>query len=275
MAWTTVTDINPIAWYKADAITGLSDNDPIDTWPDSSGNGIDLTQTSTARPLYKTGIVNGLPVARFDGSNDYMSSGSLTLSTNVNVVVVYSLDLLKDYNSLVNMHDSATPAYMQKYINHHYYLNGTVLHGHNPTGTARFSQRYANGQASVFKVDSYSQSVHTNTFQNFYRVNGNSSLGISGTAGTQTPATGTAYVHIGYSGLGGSYLNGDIAEIVIYEETSLNESVWLEGYLANKYGITLVDGHLFKNAPPDYAPATYNAAGGGVRQVNIRGGADQ
>jgi hypothetical protein len=274
MAWTTVTDINPIAWYKADAITGLSDNDPIDTWPDSSGNGIDLTQTSTARPLYKTGIVNGLPVARFDGSDDYMSSGSFTLSSNVNAVVVYSLDLLKNYNSLVNVHDAATPSYHNKYLNHHYYSTDRVLMSHNPSSVS-YLIYHAQGSSATFKIDAYTQAYHDNSYPLFYRVNGNGSLGIDNRSGDLAPTTGTAYVHIGYSGLSGSFLDGDISEIVIYEETSLNESVWLEGYLANKYGITLVDGHLFKNAPPDYAPATYNAAGGGVRQVNIRGGADQ
>jgi len=275
MAWTTVTDINPIAWYKADAITGLSDNDPIDTWPDSSGNGIDLTQTSTARPLYKTGIVNGLPVARFDGSNDFISSGSFTLSTNVCAVVVYKLASLKNYNVLVALHDSATPANPSKYLEQYYYSNGTALHSHKPSATFAYVLRVAQGSTSLFRIDSFSQASHTGGFKYFYAVNGDDSLGIATRQQTATPATGTAYVYVGYSGLAGSFLNGDIAEIVIYEETSLNESVWLEGYLANKYGITLVDGHLFKNAPPDYAPATYNAAGGGVRQVNIRGGADQ
>ncbi|MGB0141519.1 MAG: hypothetical protein ACPF8W_00445 [Luminiphilus sp.] len=54
-------------WYKADAITGLSDGDPVDSWVDSSGNGNTLTQsTSGAKPTYETEELNSLPIVRFD-----------------------------------------------------------------------------------------------------------------------------------------------------------------------------------------------------------------
>ena len=58
---------NLAGWYKADAITGLSDGDAVDSWVDSSGNGNTLTQsTSGAKPSYETNEVNSLPVVRFD-----------------------------------------------------------------------------------------------------------------------------------------------------------------------------------------------------------------
>jgi len=53
-------------WLRADAITGLNDGDGVATWPDSSGNGRDFTQSTVGwRPLYKTAIRNGRPVVRF------------------------------------------------------------------------------------------------------------------------------------------------------------------------------------------------------------------
>ena len=58
---------NLAGWYKADAITGLSDGDAVDSWVDSSGNGNTLTQsTSGAKPSYETNELNSLPVVRFD-----------------------------------------------------------------------------------------------------------------------------------------------------------------------------------------------------------------
>ena len=45
--------------------TGLVDGDPVTTWPDSSTNGNNATQTGTARPTFKTNILNGKPVVRF------------------------------------------------------------------------------------------------------------------------------------------------------------------------------------------------------------------
>ena len=63
-----------VLWYSADKISGLSDGDPIATWPDRSGNGIDATQATEAkRPLFKVNQINGRPAVRSDGSDDNMS----------------------------------------------------------------------------------------------------------------------------------------------------------------------------------------------------------
>ena len=54
-------------WYQADAITGKSDGDDVDSWVDSSGNGNTLTQTQGgADPSYQTDELNSLPILRFD-----------------------------------------------------------------------------------------------------------------------------------------------------------------------------------------------------------------
>jgi hypothetical protein len=57
--------------FKARDLTGLVDNDPIVTLTDVSGNGNDGVQaTSTKRATYRTNIINGWPVIRFDGTDD-------------------------------------------------------------------------------------------------------------------------------------------------------------------------------------------------------------
>jgi hypothetical protein len=62
-----------VGWWEADAITGLSDNDPVTTWLDQSSALADVSQSSaTFKPIYKTAIVNGLPVVRFDGIDDWL-----------------------------------------------------------------------------------------------------------------------------------------------------------------------------------------------------------
>lgn len=68
-------------WYKADAITGLSDADPLSAWTDSSGNGYTTSQsTSSLRPTYKTVIINSLPVVRFGTSGDTALNSSASSS---------------------------------------------------------------------------------------------------------------------------------------------------------------------------------------------------
>ena len=66
-------------WLPAHKLTGLSDDDPLTTWTDSSPNNNDASQSSaTLKPLYKTNILNGKPVIRFDGTDDYMNVSAIT-----------------------------------------------------------------------------------------------------------------------------------------------------------------------------------------------------
>jgi len=61
-----------VIWYKADALA-LNNNDPVETWPDSSGNGHDGT-TPFVSPLFATGQLDGLPAVRWPGvSNTHVA----------------------------------------------------------------------------------------------------------------------------------------------------------------------------------------------------------
>jgi hypothetical protein len=77
------TDIAGLeTWLRADAITGKVDGDPLSQWDDSSGNANHAAQVTGAnQPLYKTGILNGLPVVRFDGTDDFMTVAGITNNT--------------------------------------------------------------------------------------------------------------------------------------------------------------------------------------------------
>jgi len=46
----------------------LADGAPVDVWTDKSPNGYSPTSTGGLRPVFKTNILNGRPVVRFDGS---------------------------------------------------------------------------------------------------------------------------------------------------------------------------------------------------------------
>lgn len=64
-------------WLDAAQITGLVDADPVTTWNDLSGNARNASQaTSANKPTYRTSQINGLPVVRFDGTDDFMTAGS-------------------------------------------------------------------------------------------------------------------------------------------------------------------------------------------------------
>ncbi len=65
------------AWYKADAINaGDVNGSAIGTWENSAGvTGYRLVQATASRlPTYRTNVVGTLPVVRFDGVNDILTS---------------------------------------------------------------------------------------------------------------------------------------------------------------------------------------------------------
>lgn len=68
-----------------------ADGQPVSTWRDFSGNGNHLTQTDASkRPLWKVGVLNGLPASRFDGTDDFMLNSAFTLPSKVTVGVAYT-----------------------------------------------------------------------------------------------------------------------------------------------------------------------------------------
>lgn len=63
-----------VALYEADQITGVADGGAVAEWPDQTGHGHDLAQaTGASQPTLQTNEVNGLPVVRFDGSDDLLA----------------------------------------------------------------------------------------------------------------------------------------------------------------------------------------------------------
>lgn len=63
------------AWFRADTLAGIPDGTTLSSWPDSSGNGNDATQnTGTARPVYQSSAIGGLPAVGFNAAaGQYLS----------------------------------------------------------------------------------------------------------------------------------------------------------------------------------------------------------
>lgn len=78
-------------WLEAgvDATTAaLNDNDPVALWEDLSSNSIDMDAPAAPdEPTYKTGILNGLPVVRFDGAGDRLFNGTDPGGVNDGVLI--------------------------------------------------------------------------------------------------------------------------------------------------------------------------------------------
>jgi hypothetical protein len=67
-------------WLNSATITGLTDGANVATWSDGSGNGRDVSAAGTP-PTYRVNQMNGLPIVRFDGSDDaFSTAGNFGLS---------------------------------------------------------------------------------------------------------------------------------------------------------------------------------------------------
>lgn len=107
-------------WLKADAGTfeddgkttpAADDGDVVGAWADQSGNGYDVLQATTAKkPTLKLSIQNGLPVIRFDGSDDILvhSANVLTGTTGTLFAVIVTPGSLSNDDIIIASGDEAS-----------------------------------------------------------------------------------------------------------------------------------------------------------------------
>ena len=69
-----------VAWWDAQAITGLADGAAVTTWPDASGGGHDLN-THLGTPTYYSSttanLIHGHPAVKFNGDGWLATTGAL------------------------------------------------------------------------------------------------------------------------------------------------------------------------------------------------------
>lgn len=90
-------------WYDETGHSTTTDGAGISQWSDRSGSGAHLVQATGAnQPLRKNNILNGLPVARFDGVNDQLVAASGAQVRHIFAVAKYSAATFAGLNGLFN-----------------------------------------------------------------------------------------------------------------------------------------------------------------------------
>ncbi len=197
-------------WLKADSLA-LADGNPVSTWTDSSGNGNDATGSSTARPTYKTAIVGGKPVVRFDGSNDVLATSFVTPSAHT-IFVVYNRTNLSPIGSGPG---GDGPLW-----------RGTNVWPSISSGFATLSTTIYTGAWSYLALTWNGTSTSTGAWLNGADVFTLSSF----------PVAATDPLQLG-SSLDGFY-SGDIAEVCVFDSLlNTTDRQLVENYFHTKYGI--------------------------------------
>lgn len=199
----------------------LNDGDPVESWPDLSTAGNDVSQaTSANRPIFKSNILNGLPVVRFDGTNDNLKRGSFTTPEN-------------QPNTFFVVWRTTTSG------GRHFVIGGGT--DSNNSNTIFQGTPENNNRIGIFggsRIE-YTRTVPIPFLTTTAIFDGNSGklfengvLKGTGNSGTN-PMSGLC---IGSLFNNSNYLNGDIAEILIYNSAlSDTDREAVEGYLRDKW----------------------------------------
>lgn len=204
-------------WLAADAIEGLSDDDPVATWADASGEGNDATQAAAGlTPTYQESELNDLPVVRFDGS-DWLGFPALFLDDFSMFFVVKQAG---DNGLLGRQADSAPQIRIGQGANKLSTFDGS----NNPLSDAL---GVAQGQWSLVEF------VRSGTTISFFQngtAYGTGTMVNSGDIGRKFDQL-CAIVSV-------IPLNGDMAEVAVYNVALSTENrEAFEGYAMTKYGL--------------------------------------
>jgi hypothetical protein len=220
-------------WFKADAITGLTNGAAVASWPDSTGNGYDASQAGAGRqPTWITNAMNGKPVVRFNSANSTSLALSRPIKDDFTIVCVFQS--AQGLNSGTYFYQGAG------------LVNGEVGGVDNDLGTCLFadgsiSAGTGNPDVAVVSSTGYNDGKpHIMTFERV-RATGQVSLYVDGSFGGATMGgtnslTAPSQLVLGAQQTALYYFTGDIAETQIFTNAlSDPDRVTVETGLFQKY----------------------------------------
>lgn len=207
-------------WLDASKLT-LSNNDPVTSWTDLSGNDNHAEQISvTNQPTFVTNQINGFPAIEFDGTDDYLD---FTNNLTTDATTIFTVNL-SDGTSL-----KAVVATEKHSLNTEYFNSTAVYYSPFQKNSISKSQ----GQYSLYSL----QTGSNPTTGSLFLTNG---------ANTKS-LTRNSFYNRSFSSVGASYnptnaglfQDGQIAEIVIFnEELNSAKRKIVSNFLAAKYDLT-------------------------------------
>jgi hypothetical protein len=218
-------------WLDANKLS-LTSGDGVTIFSDVSGNSNDFEQfVSSKQPTYQTAIINGLPAVEFDGSSDFMRSGSISdlESANLTVFTVYQKANLQKQGIIGGNYTSNSKQWVSycnsndNFVYNGQYSSGAFKHvRYNDPGAFTFSSTHITPTELTSYKDGVLNGVKTTPY---------------------TAPTGHQYVELGHYPSQPYYtyfLDGYIAEVFVYNSAINNvQRVIIENYLAAKYGFSI------------------------------------
>lgn len=195
-----------VLWLDAWGFGNLNDGDAISTWTDRSGRGNNATSTSTQRPTFKTNIVNGKPIARFDGVDDRFVLPSFASLTAGEIFLVIKCRLDPNVDGKTGIWSMNANSGVS--LSHFPFTDGNIYESWGST----VRKTVGNPTPSLASWRVY------NVFSasNDYGVNlDNSSLFT--TATNTVGFSATEYIGVSTGVPGTQWLDGDVAAVAMYD----------------------------------------------------------
>jgi hypothetical protein len=242
----------------------LNDDDAISSLTDTYG-GYHATGTTTQRPTYKANILNGKPVARFNGTANGLVTSAINLSgtSAITLFVVGNsatsgadhvfVEMSSNYNSQADsflFYRASTNQYVWTHIGNvagaDTFLTTDGTAPRKLTTTPRvLCGVYDKSQAAAAEVTGY---------------RGHMQFGTRTGASNNTNNYGNRALYIGARNQASLFLNGDIARILLYSRALTEAERWLVNtYLGRTFGLEPQSGMLIF----DGDSLTYGATVGG------------
>lgn len=210
-------------WLDASQIVGLNDGDAVAQWDDESGNGLHAYQSVAERkPVYKTNIVDGKPVVRFNGTTAVLNVWNAGIGlTEATAFIV----LKADNDPAIDSQHSGLWAWTNSGNASAYPTDGGVLQDNFASATRHDVD--PTPSLAAWRVYSVRASSEWTNW-----LDGNQLLSTAHTF--SIPDSGEIGGRFTY----GNHFDGDIAEFLLFE-SALSEADRqdVEGYLADKYGL--------------------------------------
>lgn len=202
-----------------------SDGDLVACWDDVSDNGQDGVQaTSSYRPTYKTNVLNGNSVLRFDGG-DFFTTASRAFTAEFTIFAV-SKYTASDTRGIISVDNSGT--YRQFQLR---YKNATTLEfiGFN-TSNGAFTDQETIAASDFHLIHAVRRNLEVQAYVDY-------------TSGGEVSSTGTNQADTGVTDIGrigGGYkLIGDIAELIMFDcALSEEETNLVNDWLGSKWGLS-------------------------------------
>jgi len=223
-AWFPTNLPGCILWLDAGQGITKDGSNYISLFGDQSGQANNASQATGAnQPLWVDNQLNGKPIVRFDGSNDFMefASGFLNNYSDITIFFVIKPILGSNAGILAPSNDAGIGLEVLAWTGYHELrINGAV--------------KYKSGllKNNTFTISDFTyNSLNTNAY-----VNG---ISLVTTAGGAALNFNGVYALGRYAASYGSFYSAfDVAEIMIYNRTlTSSEILNVQNYLNNKYGI--------------------------------------